>query len=204
MKKLLVFAVMLAQPWATFAQGRVNFANVGFAIQTNFSALPYGTVGAADFARSPLRIGLFIGAAGEINPANLSLALNNADGSFAWATNRSVPFAGLFNGGNNFEIKGNLGNPISFQIRAWSLAYLTFSEAEIAGLVGTPGVWLGASTIGSVTPATGITPTPNLFGTQSGQVGAFAVYPTLIGPEPSSIALGLLGMSAILLLRRRK
>lgn len=202
MKKILLLAALLALPLAAFAQGRVNFANAGFPIQTNHTAIG-GTVGAANFQRSPLRVGLFIGGAGELNPDNLSLALNNANGNPAWATNQSAPFSGLFNGGNNFEIQGNAGVAISFQIRAWSINYTTYGEALAAWNSNTPGVLIGSSTIGSVTPATGAAPTPNLFGANPGQIGAFQVTPPPI-PEPSSIALGLLGLGAIALFRRRK
>lgn len=200
MKKLLSLAVVLALPWAGFAQGRVNFANAGFAIQTNSSG---GGTGPANFAATPLRIGLFIGAAGEVNPANLSLALNNVNGNPAWATNQSAPFAGMFNGGNNFEIQGNAGTPISFQIRAWSINYTTYGEAVTAWNAGMPGVLFGLSTIGGVTPSTGAAPTPNLFGVNPGQIGAFQVSVPLV-PEPSSIGLGLLGLGVLALFRRRK
>ncbi len=202
MKKILLLAAILALPLAAFAQGRVNFANAGFAIQTNFTALG-GTVGNANRTFSPLRVGLFTGANGELNPANLTLAVNNVGGGFAWATNQAAPFSGAFNGGNNFEILGNAGTAISFQIRAWSLAYTTYAEAVTAFNAGVAGTLVGSSTIGSITPATGATPTPNLFGTGAGQVAAFQVFPPAV-PEPSSIALGLLGLGAVALFRRRK
>ncbi len=35
MKKLLLLAAVLLLPLVAFAQGRVNFANAGFGIQTN-------------------------------------------------------------------------------------------------------------------------------------------------------------------------
>ena len=203
MKKVLLLAVLLALPMAALAQGRVNFANPLFQITTNFSGQPNGTVGNANRTFSPLRVGLFIGANGELNPANLTLALNNVGGTPAWATNQSAPFSGAFNGGNNFELQGNGGTAISFQIRAWSLAYTTYAEALTAWNAGTVGTLIGSSTIGSVVPATGATPTPNLFGAGAGQIGAFSVFPPAI-PEPSSIALGLLGLGAVALFRRRK
>jgi len=202
MKKILLLVAVLALPLAAFAQGRVNFANAGFAISTNYTSVG-GTVGAANRNLSPLRVGLFIGASGEANPANLLLAFNNVGGGAAWATNQAAPFSGLFNGGNNFEIQGNAGTEISFQIRAWSIAYNTWGEAVTAA-AGLNGVLLGASTIGTITPATGAAPTPNLFGAGAGQVGAFQVIPSSVVPEPSSIALGLLGLGAIALFRRRK
>ncbi len=205
MKKILLLAALLALPLAAFAQGRVNFANPTFLITTNFTGnanYPNGTVGNANRTFSPLRFGLFIGPAGS-SSNGLSLALNNVGGTPAWATNQAGPFAGNFNGGNNFELQGNTGTPIAFQIRAWSLAYNTFDEAFTAFSAGTVGTLIGASAIGNVVPATGATPTPNLFGTLPGQVGAFSVFPPAV-PEPSSIALGLLGLGAVALFRRRK
>ena len=202
MKKILLLATILALPMVAFAQGRVNFANAGFAIQTNFTSVG-GTVGNANRTFSPLRVGLFVGPDGS-SSNSLTLAVNNVGGGFAWATNQSAPFSGAFNGGNNFEIQGNAGTAISFQIRAWSLAYTTFNEAFAAYNAGVAGTLVGASAIGSITPATGATPTPNLFGAGAGQIAAFQAFPPSAIPEPSSIALGLLGLGAVALFRRRK
>ena len=52
MKKILLLATILALPMVAFAQGRVNFANAGFAIQTNFTSVG-GTVGNANRTFSP-------------------------------------------------------------------------------------------------------------------------------------------------------
>ena len=200
MKKLLLFAAVLFLPLAAFAQGRVNFANARNLIQTNNQ--PYSPLGPASLSASPLRIGLFIGPVGESNPQNLTLALNNIDGRPAWATNQPSPFAGHFNGGNNFEIQGNAGTPISFQIRAWALPYITYNEALTAFNLGLPNVFNGVSTIGTVTPSIDVTPTPNLFGTAPGQISSFTVTSIII-PEPSSITLGLLGVGILTFFRRR-
>ena len=61
---------------------------------------------------------------------------------------------------------------------------------------------LGGVSIGTVTP-TLVGPIPELFGTGPGQVGGFVLTPFLV-PEPSSIALGALGLASVLLSRRRK
>jgi PEP-CTERM motif len=202
MKKLILLALCLAWPLAASAQGRVNFANNSLSlIQTNGSLIGLSD-GPASRSVTPLRVGLFIGAPGENNPQNLVLAANNVGGGAAWATNLNAPLAGRFIGGNIFEIQGNTGTPISFQVRAWSLGYNTYAEAYSAWSSGVPGVWQGVSQIGSVTPATGLTVTPSLFGSGAGQIGGFFVYP--LTPEPSTIALGLLGVGVLALFRRRK
>jgi hypothetical protein len=202
MKKLILLGLCLALPLAASAQGRVRFANTSLTlIQTNGSLISLSD-GPASLAVTPLRIGLYIGAPGENNPQNLVLAVNNVGGGAAWATNQNAPFAGMFIGGNLFEIQGNSGTPISFQVRAWSIGYNSFDEAYVAWASGVPGIWQGVSQIGSVTPATGLTVTPSLFGSGAGQIGGFFVSP--LTPEPSTIALGLLGVGCLALFRRRK
>jgi hypothetical protein len=81
---------------------------------------------------------------------------------------------GLFSGGSAFVISNNTGQPIAFQVRAWStFAGATFETAQIwAGCC----AYLGTSAIGEVTPSTNGTP-PALFGTNPGQVGGFVLLP---------------------------
>jgi len=201
MKKILTILALAVLPCAVYAQGRVNFANAsGFQISTNLTSVG-GGVGFVDGVNT-LKIGLYIAGFGSVNEANFIIALQDVALTPATATNRSGAFRGLFNGGNPFAIAGNNANPISFQVRAWSFQYADYAAAKVAWDAGTPGVLIGKSTIGTVTPATGATPTPNLFGVGAGQVAGFEVIPNV--PEPSSIALGLLGLGAIAMFRRRK
>ena len=207
MKKALLIVALAVLPCSLFAQGRVAFANLaGFLVTTNTTSIGGGS-GSVDGVNT-LKIGLFIAPAGTTDTSLFTLATLDAlspggvAGSPALATNRSGAFRGLFNGGNPFHIQGNNGTPIAFQVRAWTFSYNDYDSARTAWLAGTPGVLLGSSTIGAVTPATGAATTPALFGAAGGQVAGFEVVPGV--PEPSSIALGLLGLGAIALFRRRK
>jgi hypothetical protein len=137
---------------------------------------------------------LYVAPAGTSDPNAFSL-------NGPTALNQTGLGNGRFNGGSSFVISNNTGQTIAFQVRAWStFAGATYEEARLSP---NPGTYLGVSSIGSVAPASGVgQPVPNLFGTSAGQIGGFTLIPNI--PEPSSIALGLLGLGAIALFRRRK
>ena len=83
----------------------------------------------------------------------------------------------------------------------WSISTgaLTYDAALASGLG-----YTGASTIASGYPLGGAAALPPLtFGTGPGQVQGFTLTPNVVVPEPSTIALGLLGAAA-LFFRRRK
>jgi MYXO-CTERM domain-containing protein len=114
-------------------------------------------------------------------------------------TNSSAaPLAGWFNGGNPYFLPSPYaaGDSITFQVRAWSLSGgLSYEEAFAVGAS------TGKSGLGFTTLGGGLVLPGALFGTSAGQVGTFSIAPV---PEPSSIAIGLLGLGAIALFRRRK
>ncbi len=202
MKKILTILALAALPCAVFAQGRVNFSNPNTALlRTNLTTVG-GTAGSADFTFTPLRVGLYIAPAGSTLDSQFSLASLDVVGSPALATNRSGAFRGLFNGGNPFTLAGNNGTPAAFQLRAWTASYATYAAARVDWLAGVPGVLIGTSAIVDATPATGATPTTTIVGVGAGLIGGFDVVPGV--PEPSSIALGLLGLGAVAFFRRRK
>lgn len=102
-------------------------------------------------------------------------------------------FAGVYSGGT-VTIQGvAIGTQVLVQVRAWGAAYSDYGGPWAAGqgLVGVSNVMqvgLGGDTV----------PVPNI----SNFVETFTLTPV---PEPSTIALGLLGgLGAMLLLRRRK
>jgi len=184
-KKLLILS-LLALPLTLFGQGRVQFANTGTTQITTNS--PTGASGPTTGGNSYL-FGLYIAPVGTVDPTAFTMV--------GTATNGTVPVNnGRFNGGNPFVIPGNNGEAIAFQIRAW-----TFSAGETYELATDPLAYKGVSAIGQVTPTTGTALVPALFGTGPGQIGGFSLQPI---PEPSTIALGLLGLGAIALFRRRK
>ena len=170
---------------SAFGQGRVAFANTSTTLMTtNSSAVPPpgqnpNQVGPTTGINT-YRVGLYIAPQGTSDPYAFTLV--------GTATNGTVPVNnGRFNGGNPFVIPGNNGETIAFQIRAWSFnAGATYEQALLVPLA-----YLGSTTIGEVTPATGLTLTPALFGTNPGQVGGFTLVVPI--PEPSSAVLLLLG-----------
>ena len=203
MKKILLILALAALPSALFAQGYVAFANTSTThIRTNTTSLPGGAVGSMDGA-GQWRIALYIAPSGETLESAFTLAVADIGNAPSTTTNTFGALGrGRFNGGNPFAIDGNGGTAIAFQVRAWSASFATYELAKEAWDLGTPGVLVGRSTIGSVTPGIGGSPTPSLFGVGAGQIGGFDMVPGV--PEPSSIALGLLGLGAIALFRRRK
>jgi len=189
MKKLLLLAALIALPSMMMAQGSVRFVNFttpDTRITTNNLA---GGVGFTD-GLNQWKIGLYLAPNGTTDPSAFTLV--------ATATNRTGAFLGLFNGGDPLALPGGYpaGTQIAFQIRGWNFAAASYEEAALS-----PTGWVGQSPIGFVTPASSAGPFPALFGTGAGQVGGFQITPV---PEPSSIALGLLGLGAIALFRRRK
>jgi len=196
MKKHLLLLGLLLLPVALFAQGHVSFANTSSTLMTTNSGPtpPAGQLpnqaGVTTGVNTYL-VGLYIAPQGTSDPNAFTLV--------GTATNGTVPVSnGRFNGGNPFTIQGNNGETIAFQIRAW-----TFSAGATYELATSPTAYRGVSGIGEVTPTTGALPPAALFGTGAGQLpSGFVLIPGV--PEPSSIALGLLGLGAIALFRRRK
>lgn len=81
------------------------------------------------------------------------------------------------------------------QVRAWSSTFATFEDALAQGNAST---FVGVSSPVSVPLATGGNPNPNL---RTYLTGGFQVVPV---PEPSTIALGLIGLAGMFIIRRRK
>ena len=163
------------------AQGVVDFHNTGTTQITTNSLT--GATGPTSGGGNYL-FGLYVGPFGS--PLN-SLS------PVGFATNISLP--GLFGTSGNFVNVGfSAGTPISFQVRGWStFAGNSFEQATAyASGANFPNAYLGVSAPGFFTvPSSG---SVVLFGTGPGQVGGFQLTPI---PEPSTTALGLLGMLAV-------
>ena len=188
MKKLLLACSLLATVVTAFGQGQFIFANDS---TTRFTTNRNGNVGNTT-GLNQYRIGLYTAPAGTTTESLFTLT--------AVATNSSSPIAlGLFSYPESpYTLAGNNGTPIAVQVRAWSLASGASYEAAVASQSG-----LGAKTpIGSITPAVGGAAPPSLFGPGATFTSGIQLVPLI--PEPSSIALGLLGLGAIALFRRRK
>jgi hypothetical protein len=194
MKKLLIACLSVMASVAAFGQGQVNFLNnAQTPIRTNNQAGAVGNmVGANQW-----RIGLYTAPQGTVNESLFTLV--------AVATNSSLVGGRIGSGGGLVDLAGNTGTPIAYQVKAWSLSSGASYEAAVASGAG----YGGKSPIGGVTPAVGGAPVPSLFSSTAGtpefvgQLSAgFDMVPLV--PEPSTIALGLLGLGAIVLFRRRK
>jgi len=202
MKKLATLFGMMAVGLGTaLSQGTIDFHNPNsFPVTVRDAAGTVTTIGSAasPLGVSSVRVGLFIGANGA--PFSSMTMVGMATNSPA-----STPlFVGTFNGGTSFAVPGrNNGDQVSFAFAAWSISTgaLTYQDALIAGtgyVSFTPVVGNGYTLKGGAT-----LPDPT-FGTPT------VAQPWLVNglqlqavPEPSTIALGLLGAAA-LLIRRRK
>jgi len=201
MKKLLLLAVLLTTVASVMAQGRVSFRNTAstsYYLYTNDAA---GSLVGAPSTRymsgaNAYRIGLY--GSTQTGAAESSLSL------IGIATN-SPTFAGRFFGPSPYALPAQYvaGSPMTFQVRAWSLAGgLSYEEALVAAAANPLEIALGQSPLGTVTPTASPSAAADLWGTGAGQLSSgFEIKPV---PEPSSIALGLLGLGAIALFRRRK
>jgi hypothetical protein len=188
---LIAASVIHLSARALFAQATVQFNNTTTTLLTtnSLSSPPPGhapnqsgvTTGAGQYT-----IGLYIAPQGSTDPLAFQLMGPTT-------LSQSGLGNGRFNGNpvpNSFVISNNTGQPIAFQVRAWStFAGPTYEAAN--GRTDLPTRYLGYSTIGQVTPATNGSPSgpPALFGTSAGQVGGFVLTPSggYYGPPVVSI-----------------
>jgi MYXO-CTERM domain-containing protein len=195
MKKLLLLAALFATTVSAFAQGRVVFNNTA---STNYRLWSNNVLGNASNLISGVnayRVGLYAAQGAGQPEGSLNLV--------GLATN--IALAGYFNGGNPFALPAPFagGDTITFQVRGWTLgAGTTYAQAVAAQALDPLNVALGQSPLGFTVITADPAPPGALFGTAPGQLNrGFEIKPA---PEPSSIALGLLGLGAIALFRRRK
>lgn len=198
MKKLLLAcATLFSVVSVSLGQGTANFANG--TIPANFITTNTPSGSGPIQGLNQYRIGLYAGSQGTAASALTLVGL---------ATNAPISaFAGQFNAnpaGGFFQVPGFAsGTTIAFQVRAWTLAAGLDYESALTAAGANPSYLVGASALGETTLGGGATPPGTLFGTNPGNVTGFAISPSIV-PEPSSIALGLLGLGAIALFRRRK
>jgi hypothetical protein len=201
MKKLLLLAVLGVTAISAMAQGRISFRNTASTTYNVFTNNVFGTaLGLMQTqAVAQYRFGLY--ASPTTGAAEGSLTL------IGLATNAVNPnFLGKIFGADPFPITAPgyaAGSPITFQIRGWSIAGgLSWTEALAAQALDPLNIALGQSTLGTTVPTASPGTPGALFGTAPGLLGTgFTLVPT---PEPSSIALGLLGLGAIAMFRRKK
>jgi len=206
MKKLAtLFAMTVVSLGTALAQGTIDFHNPNsFPVTVKDAAGTVTTIGAAGSPLGPasVRVGLFIGAPGAsfVAMTLVGLATNSPAGT--------PLFVGTFNGGTSYAVPGHAnGESVSFAFAAWSISTgaLTYTDALKAptGYVSFNPV-VGNPTVNPYVLKGGLTLPDATWGTptaaQPWLVNGLQLQPV---PEPSTIALGLLGAAALLLRRRR-
>lgn len=193
MKKILFASLFLVTGILLHGQGTITMNNNSATRITN-AVTSVGAVG--------VNVAVYFS-------ANTNLVTSQSDASLVMATNTRI--LTVANGnfiGSTRVIRDETGagidggNPAAFQVRAWSGAFATYEEAYASALV--DGVTLvGKSVVfhmNTLGGGPGNVPTQAIFG--ANKLNQFNIAPVV--PEPSSIALGLLGLGAIALFRRRK
>jgi hypothetical protein len=196
MKKLLLTAAAILATLNMYGQGTfqggVNFNSIG---SLNFVTDPTG----ARAAGSSYRVGLWWGQTGVTDDGQLTQI--GASANMLTGGN-----AGYFNNlGRTITYQGRPGidaahgATLTFQVRGWETRggqLLTWDAAVAAGAM------VGKSRMFDFDTASDQTTPPETkpdIGFAPGFAGGFQIV-----PEPSTIALGLLGAGALLMLRRRK
>jgi len=193
MKKLLLAAFCLGTTFSVLAQGTLNFQNNIATRTTNANGTGFPPAGSSAYSA-----GLWWGASGTPEASLQLLPAASGGVTSTWNANS----AGLFQGGlATFPVPG--GTPVALQVRVWQNSFPDYQTALAQGGIAGKGP-LQQITLGNAPGVPLPTPPADLVaptGAGDTPLTRFAVAPV---PEPSSIALGLLGLGAIVLFRRRK
>jgi len=216
MKKLFAVAILGLTAASGWAQGTITFQNGGltFSPVANRYVYASGPIGAGDATDAARRLtgtnycaglwyvtgggnsGQLAGGRGGVQALNsivTSVSLFNFRAPTTADNNKGtwVPL-----GGNTFILTGvDVGASATLQVRVWD--YITYGRTEagyLAALAAGSGVGYSAPFDYTV-PAAGSTPDKYYLNGLS----AFVLV-----PEPSTIALGVLGAASLLFLRRKK
>jgi MYXO-CTERM domain-containing protein len=196
MKKILLLAALVGMAVTSFGQGVVQFNNKVSA--SGVDAPITGVTGAKiDESLTPGYRAALYGIVGSIPGSDSALdnqiLVSSIGSGNTWVNFRTGAAAGYINtagdAGRMFA-SGGFSATVTVQVRAWFGNYSTYEAARAAGAP------IGKSNMVQMTTTTSATDTsvPAIVGLQGFQVV----------PEPSSIALGLLGLGAIAMIRRRK
>jgi MYXO-CTERM domain-containing protein len=181
MKKALLTLAAVAMAGSAYAQGTILFSNSGLTAANNsiYDALikmPNGTAN----ADSSFTVGLF-----------------SADGATMYASDTIFGTSGLFFGtGDGIIIPGSPnGSTPTLLVRAWQTSAGNFAASPIRGFASFTTRPLGGP------KASGPADVPADMGNFGDPVTGIGFIMT---PEPSTYALGMLGLGALALIRRRK
>jgi hypothetical protein len=185
-KTLLTLAFATLAAVASYAQGTITFANTTLSrvtMQQSAGSSTYVQVPVG----APIVYGVFWGSSAD------ALQLNT--GALGTASTTS---AGIIGAGSPYQIEGGaVGSTVFMKIAGWSSSFQRdFATAKV-----TAGAYYGETAVRQVTLAA--TAGPGTVIWSSSDQTKFQPLRLDIVPEPSVIALGALGLGA-LLLRRRK
>jgi hypothetical protein len=196
MKTLVAVALLELAALSGWAQGSVDFRNGGAAFATTADRLVYlDRVGGIKLTGTNYVAGLWfaIGAGNQTvdRTGGIQAGLTF---SFRAATTASP---GTWNAGPNpfiFTLEGTgPGSPVTLQVRVWdSVKYNSFAAA------------LGAGEFGVSTPFDYRIPIGGDTSPWRSSMDGLRAFPVALSPEPSTLALGVLGVAGLLVLRRRR
>lgn len=195
MKKLTLTALAFAAcVQVAFSQGSVNFNNTGtFATTADRAVYANGVVGGVKLVNSNYVAALYWGRTADALNAFAVRAIGNETLDQAWGVMRAVDpatsAAGTWAGGTRFFVGANTGDNLFLQVRVWDLTRGATYDQVSDAFRGHSDVF--PFLVPAATDATGLKPN---------NLRAFAVGV----PEPSTIALGVLGLGSLLLFRRKK
>lgn len=181
MKKVIIAAFAVMASLSLYAQGTIDFKNDG----TSLVKLDKGDGSAIVSAPfTTYCVGLWWAPAGTTDQSAFTYL----------AGSKTVlgpsPVSGRFSGGNKTIDSITGGTVVAIQVRGWESAAASFDVSTAKGYSSIFSVATGAPNGDPPTPAKGIV--------TSGFTGL-----TIAVPEPSTIALGFLGLAGLFILRRR-
>jgi hypothetical protein len=185
MKKLIAIGVLMMAGIAAYAQGSVNFANIIISGGERIVDAPIYEPNGTTLATGPAYMAqLYAGAnAGSLAPVGAPAPFLTGGG------------AGYFSGGARTIEAVAPGADAVIQVRAWRAADGATWEEASQSAAG----WIGESAI--ITVGTGGDGSPPRL--PQPLLGLDGFNLTVV-PEPSTIALGLLGLLGLAVMRRRK
>jgi hypothetical protein len=192
MKKILLTLALVAVTAASYGQGTIAFGN------TIASRVKYISAPGAAPVDMPISVRLNFGVFFS-STSGVESQLQLANPALGTSSTTSI---GIIVGAGTYAIIGGAENATVFmQIRGWDAAFGSdWAAAKAAG------TGYGQTDIRSVTLASALGPGTSIWQGASG-VDAKKFLPMTVAvtvPEPSTIALGVLGLGSLLLFRRRK